>query len=191
MPSSKSSTTRPSGIFFRISSRRRANSPPASARLNGLADQHADPSGHGHRQRAPEADSQCWLHHRRAACPSAERAERDQKNQRGGRDGFHNGAWRRDKRRQRRQRGTNREGDGGCEGGLDRPGLSALAEAQLLAGVSVESVFGHELAGHFLCELRLQASFFVEMGKLLLLLGRSLAKRTPLARQISGLGGSV
>ena len=92
------------------------------------------------------------------------------------------------RRRQRWQRRADRERDGGCEGGLDRPGLSALAEAQLLARVSVESVFGHELAGDFLCELRLQASFFVDMGKLLLLLGRPLAKRAPLARQISGLG---
>jgi hypothetical protein len=55
-----------------------------------------------------------------------------------------------------------------------------LADAELLARVSVKSVLGHELAGDLLCELRLQAPFFVDMGKLLPLLDRSLAKRAPL-----------
>ena len=54
--------------------------------------------------------------------------------------------------------------------------------------MSVKSVLGHELAGDLLCELRLQASFFVDMGELLPLLDRSLAKRAPLAHEVSGLG---
>ena len=113
-----------------VRNRRAASAGHDKPALNGLADQGADPRRHRHRQRAPEADPERRPQHGRAARPGAERAERDQKDQRGGGDGLNDGALRREKRRQRRQRGADREGESRREGGLGRPWAARARSSQ-------------------------------------------------------------
>ena len=170
-----------------VRNRRAASAGHDKPALNGLADQGADPRRHRHRQRAPQADPERRPQHRSAARPGPERAEREEKDQRGGGDGLNDGALRREKRRQRRRSGADREGKSRREGGLDRFGLRALVQAKLVARMGVERVLGHELTSDLSRKLRLQASLFVDMGELLPLFGRPLAQRVLFAREIGAL----
>ena len=170
-----------------VRNRRAASAGHDKPALNGLADQGADPRRHRHRQRAPQADPERRPQHRSAARPGPERAEREEKDQRGGGDGLNDGALRREKRRQRRRSGADREGKSRREGGLDRFGLRALVQAKLVARMGVERVLGHELTSDLSRKLRLQAPLFVDMGELLPLFGRPLAQRVLFAREIGAL----
>ncbi len=69
-------------------------------------------------------------------------------------------------------------------GGLDRFCARALGEAQFVARMGRERVLGHELTRDLPCEVRLQASLFVDMGEFDLLLVRLLVERALFAREV-------
>ena len=131
-----------------------------------------------------KADSHRRPDDRGAAGPGAERAERDEKNQRGRGDNDHGRLSRREKRRQGRHCGAEREGNRRGKGGLNRFRRCALGQTKLVARMGGERVLGHELIGHLPRELRLHVPILIDMGELLPLLCRRLGERALFARKV-------